>query len=152
MFLAQGNNRGLWWVSNSRLTGIHRSRFRHATHCATPPQSLHTVTWEFLCPVYFQIALWCFYYILYVSLVVCYWKYSLCIVIYHFKLITAATALLKVKYGWKKEKKPPKTDNCRPWTDNLTNGPSTKIKYNRTWRSSIFLNRIVRMMRSQFSY
>ena len=24
-FLAQGNGRNLWWVSNSRLTGIHRS-------------------------------------------------------------------------------------------------------------------------------
>ena len=36
-FLAQGNNGGLWWGSNSRLTGIHRSRVRRATHCATPP-------------------------------------------------------------------------------------------------------------------
>ena len=31
-FLAQGNNRGLWWGSNSWLTGIHRSRVRRATH------------------------------------------------------------------------------------------------------------------------
>ena len=35
-FLTQGNNGGLWWGSNSRLKGIHRSRVRRATHCATP--------------------------------------------------------------------------------------------------------------------
>ena len=33
-FLAQGNNRGLWWGSNSWLTGIHRSRVRRAIHCS----------------------------------------------------------------------------------------------------------------------
>ena len=32
----QGNNGGLWWGSNSRLIGIHRSRVIRATHCATP--------------------------------------------------------------------------------------------------------------------
>ena len=32
----QGNNGGLWWGSNSRLTGIHRSPVIRATHCATP--------------------------------------------------------------------------------------------------------------------
>ena len=36
-FLAQGNNGGLWWGLNSRLTGIHRSQVRRATHCATLP-------------------------------------------------------------------------------------------------------------------
>jgi len=36
-FLAQGNNRGLWWGSNSRLTSIHQLRVRHTTHCVTPP-------------------------------------------------------------------------------------------------------------------
>ena len=36
-FLAQGNNGGLWWGSNSRLTGIHLSGVRRATHCATSP-------------------------------------------------------------------------------------------------------------------
>ena len=34
-FLAQRNNGGLWWGSNSRLTSIHRSRVRRATNCAT---------------------------------------------------------------------------------------------------------------------
>ena len=29
-FLTQWNNRSLWWGSNSRLTGIHRLRVRHA--------------------------------------------------------------------------------------------------------------------------
>ena len=38
-FLAQGNNRSLWWVSNSRLTGIHRLRVRRATLCAMLPHS-----------------------------------------------------------------------------------------------------------------
>ena len=36
-FLAQWNKGGLWWGSNSRPTGIHRSGVRRATHCATPP-------------------------------------------------------------------------------------------------------------------
>ena len=29
--------RGLWWGSNSRLAGTHRSRVRRASHCAMPP-------------------------------------------------------------------------------------------------------------------
>ena len=34
--LAQGNNRSLWWDSNSRPTGIHWLRVKHTTYCALP--------------------------------------------------------------------------------------------------------------------
>ena len=67
-FFAQGNNGGLWWGSNSRLTGIHRLWVRRTTHYDTPPltngltellkkckQKKTFITWDFVVNMFKEI-------------------------------------------------------------------------------------------------
>ena len=53
-FLAQGNNGGFCWGSNSRMTDIHRLLVRRSTHCAMPhyylvPKSFINVKFKSKC-------------------------------------------------------------------------------------------------------